>query len=83
MAFSRRQAPTLAAAPSSWRHTGLRPAANPYDPDLNTSTGDMMASWQSLLACAQADVTMERIASLAAITGTEPLTVDFKEKANP
>jgi len=42
-----------------------------------------MASWHSLLACAQADVTIDRIASLAATTGTEPLTVDFKEKANP
>ena len=42
-----------------------------------------MTSWHSLLACAQADVTIERIASLAATTGTEPLTVDFKEKANP
>jgi Putative DNA-binding domain len=41
-----------------------------------------MASWHSLLACAQADVTIERIASLTAITGTEPLTVDFKEKAD-
>jgi Putative DNA-binding domain len=39
-----------------------------------------MTSWHSLLACAQADVTIERIESLAAITGTEPLTVDFKEK---
>lgn len=28
-------------------------------------------------------MTIERIASLAATTGTEPLTVDFKEKANP
>lgn len=34
-----------------------------------------------MLVCAQADVTIERIASLAATTGTEPLTVDFKEKA--
>jgi hypothetical protein len=42
-----------------------------------------MTSWHSLLACAQADVTIERVASLAAITGTEPLTVDFKEKASP
>jgi Schlafen, AlbA_2 len=41
-----------------------------------------MASWHSLLACAQSDVTVERIASLAASTGTEPLTVDFKEKAD-
>ncbi len=42
-----------------------------------------MTSWHSLLACAQADVTIERITSLAATTGTEPLTVDFKEKASP
>ena len=42
-----------------------------------------MTSWHSLLACAQADVTIERITSLAATTGTEPLTVDFKEKATP
>jgi len=41
-----------------------------------------MTSWHSLLACAQADVTIERITSLAATTGTEPLTVDFKEKAD-
>jgi hypothetical protein len=42
-----------------------------------------VTSWHSLLACAQADVTIERITSLAVSTGTEPLTVDFKEKANP
>jgi hypothetical protein len=42
-----------------------------------------MTSWQSLLVCAQADVTLERITSLTASTGTEPLTVDFKEKASP
>jgi hypothetical protein len=42
-----------------------------------------MTSWHSLLACPQADVTIERIAALAATTGTEPLTVDFKEKATP
>jgi hypothetical protein len=42
-----------------------------------------MTSWHSLLACAQADVTIERITALAAATGTEPLTVDFKEKAAP
>jgi Putative DNA-binding domain len=42
-----------------------------------------MTSWHSLLACAQADVTIERISSLAATTGTEPLTVDFKEQASP
>jgi Putative DNA-binding domain len=39
-----------------------------------------MMSWHSLLACTQADVTIERITALAATTGTEPLTVDFKEK---
>jgi hypothetical protein len=42
-----------------------------------------VTSWHSLLACAQADVTIERITSLVAATGTEPLTVDFKEKATP
>jgi hypothetical protein len=42
-----------------------------------------MTSWHSLLACARADVTIERIAQLAATTGTEPLTVDFEEKAGP
>ena len=42
-----------------------------------------MTSWHSLLACAQADVTIGRISSLAASTGTEPLTVDFKEKSGP
>lgn len=42
-----------------------------------------VTSWHSLLACAQADVTIERITSLSASTGTEPLTVDFKEKATP
>jgi hypothetical protein len=42
-----------------------------------------VTSWHSLLGCAQAEVTIERIASLAATTGTEPLTVDFKEKASP
>jgi predicted HTH transcriptional regulator len=36
-----------------------------------------------LLACAQAEVTIERIASVAATTGTEQLTADFKEKAGP
>jgi hypothetical protein len=42
----------------------------------------LMTSWHSLLACPQADVTIERITSLAETTGTEPLTVDFKEKAS-
>jgi hypothetical protein len=41
-----------------------------------------MTSWHSLLACAQADVTIERISSLASTIGTETLTVDFKEKAD-
>jgi hypothetical protein len=36
-----------------------------------------------MLSCAQADVTIERIRSLAATTGTETLTVDFKEKMSP
>ena len=35
--------------------------------------------WQSLLYCAAADVTLDRIKNLVALTGTEPLTVDFKE----
>ena len=47
-------------------------------PRRNTRT-----SWHSLLACAQADVTLDRIAALAEVTGTEPLTVDFKEKMTP
>jgi hypothetical protein len=38
-----------------------------------------MTTWQSLLYCAAADVTLERIKNLIAVTGTEPLTVDFKE----
>ncbi len=42
-----------------------------------------MTSWHSLLACPQADVTIERLASLAASTGTEPLTVDFKKDGTP
>jgi hypothetical protein len=41
-----------------------------------------MTSWHSLQACPQADVTIERLTALAATTGTEPLTVDFKEKAD-
>jgi hypothetical protein len=43
----------------------------------------LMTSWHSLVGCAQADVTIDRIEALAAATGTEPLTVDFKEKAGP
>jgi Putative DNA-binding domain len=42
-----------------------------------------VTSWHSLLACPQADVTVERLTSLAASTGTEPVTVDFKERATP
>jgi hypothetical protein len=42
-----------------------------------------MTTWQSLLYCAQADVTIERIRNLIAVTGTEPVTVDFKESATP
>ena len=38
-----------------------------------------MTTWQSSLYCAAADVTPERIRNLVAVTGTEPLTVDFKE----
>ena len=38
-----------------------------------------MTTWQSLLYCAAADVTLERVRNLVAVTGTEPLTVDFKE----
>lgn len=40
-----------------------------------------MTTWLSLLYCSAADVTLDRIANLAALTGTEPLTVDFKEGA--
>ena len=42
-----------------------------------------MTTWQSLLYCAAADVTLERIRNLVAVTGTEPLTVDFKEGSTP
>jgi len=38
-----------------------------------------VTTWQSLLYCAAADVTLDRIKNLVAVTGTEPLTVDFKE----
>ena len=38
-----------------------------------------MTTWQSLLYCAAADVTLERVRNLVAVTGTEPLTVEFKE----
>jgi hypothetical protein len=38
-----------------------------------------MTTWQSLLYCAAAEVTLDRIKNLVAVTGTEPLTVDFKE----
>lgn len=51
---------------------------------LRCGRGDLaLTSWHSLLFCAQADVTIERITSLAATTGTEPLTLDFKQKAPP
>ena len=40
-----------------------------------------MTSWHSLLYCAAADVTLDRINNLVALTGTESLTVDFKEGA--
>jgi hypothetical protein len=42
-----------------------------------------VTTWQSLLYCAHADVTIERIRDLIAATGTEPLTVDFKQDATP
>jgi len=38
-----------------------------------------MTTWQSLLYCAAADVTLERIRNLVGVTGTESLTVEFKE----
>ena len=38
-----------------------------------------MTTWQSLLYCAAADVTLERVRNLVAVTGTGPLTVEFKE----
>jgi predicted HTH transcriptional regulator len=41
-----------------------------------------MTTWQSLLYCAAPDVTLERIRNLVAVTGTESLTVDFKEGGN-
>jgi hypothetical protein len=41
-----------------------------------------MTTWQSLLYCAAADVTLERIRGLIAATGTEPLTVEFKGDGN-
>ena len=42
-----------------------------------------MTTWQSLLYCAAADVTLERVRNLVAVTGTEPLTVEFKEASTP
>lgn len=42
-----------------------------------------MTTWQSLLYCAAADVTLDRVRNLAAVTGTEPLTVDFKQGSTP
>jgi Putative DNA-binding domain len=41
-----------------------------------------MTTWQSLLYCPAADVTLDRIRNLIAVTGTEPLTVDFKQGGN-
>jgi hypothetical protein len=38
-----------------------------------------MTTWQSLLYCVGAEVTLDRIKNLVSITGTESLTVDFKE----
>jgi len=38
-----------------------------------------MTTWRSLLDCVGADVTLERIRPLIAVTGTESLTVEFKE----
>ena len=38
-----------------------------------------VTSWQSLLYCAAADVTIDRIRDLVQVTGTESLTVEFKE----
>jgi hypothetical protein len=40
----------------------------------------LMTSWHSLLACPQADVTIEALTALDATTGTEPLIVGFKGK---
>ena len=37
-----------------------------------------MTTWQSLLYCSAADVTLERMKALIGITGTESLTVEFK-----
>src|SRR5580698_7420121 len=42
-----------------------------------------MTSWQSLLACSQADVTYDRIADIARATGTETLTIEFKQSNTP
>ena len=64
------------AAQSDSRSSTTRPARFSHPEGQVTS-------WHSLLGCAQADVTIVRIASLTATTGTEPLTVDFKEKATP
>lgn len=41
-----------------------------------------MTTWQSLLTCAAADVTLDRIRALIGITGTESLTVEFKKDGN-
>jgi hypothetical protein len=41
-----------------------------------------MTTWQSLLYCA-AEVTLKRMGNQMAVTGTESLTVDFKEANTP
>jgi hypothetical protein len=41
-----------------------------------------MTTWQSLLNCAAADVTLDRIRALIGVTGTESLTVEFKKDGN-
>jgi hypothetical protein len=41
-----------------------------------------MTTWQSLLNCAAADVTLDRVKALVGLTGTESLTVEFKEDGN-
>ena len=41
-----------------------------------------MTTWQSLLNCAAADVTLDRIRALVEVTGTESLTVEFKRDGN-
>lgn len=43
----------------------------------------LVTNWQSLLHCAHADLTLERIQNLVAVTETEPVTVDFKQGPTP